>query len=90
MLADCARFYRQPVGGTPQSWECDLRRKRRVEAREVPWGEGVGDIQGILQEVRRQKIPAVFNVEYERPGDTRPEIARSLAFFARVAARLAP
>jgi sugar phosphate isomerase/epimerase len=66
----------------------DVAEAGKVEAREVPWGEGVGDMQGILQEVRRQKIPAVFDVEYERPGDTRPEIARSLAFFARVAAGL--
>ncbi len=66
----------------------DLAQAGKVEAHEVPWGQGVGNIEGVLREVQRQRARVVFDVEYEEPGDRRGEIARSLAFFDRVAARL--
>ncbi len=66
----------------------DLAEAGKVEAHEVAWGQGVGNIQGILREVQRQKARVVFDVEYEEPGDGRAVIARSLRYFDGVAARL--
>ena len=32
---------------------------------DVPWGTGVCDVKGMLMEIRRQKLKAVFSIEYE-------------------------
>ena len=37
------------------------------DARDVPWGTGVSDVKGMLTEVRRQGIKAIFLIEYEIP-----------------------
>jgi len=68
----------------------DVAEFGKVNAEEVPWGKGKGNIEGVLREVHRQKAKAVFGIEYEKGGyETRPEIAQSLAFLDKVAAKLA-
>ncbi len=59
-------------------------------AHDVPWGSGVCDVKAMLAEIHRQKIQAVFSVEYEYNWDNSvPEIAQCIAYFDRVAAELA-
>ena len=59
-----------------------------VRSADCPWGTGKGDIEGILKEVLRQKAKVVFGIEYERHGDTMPDLVQSLAYFEKVAAAL--
>jgi sugar phosphate isomerase/epimerase len=60
------------------------------DAHDVPWGTGVCDVKGMLTEIRRQKIKAVFSIEYEYNwGKALPEIAKSVAYFDRAAAEIA-
>ena len=55
----------------------------------MPWGTGVCDVKGMLMEIRRQKLKAVFSVEYEYHWDNSlPEIAQCVAYFDRVALEL--
>jgi sugar phosphate isomerase/epimerase len=57
---------------------------------DVPWGTGVGDVKGMLTEIRRQGIKAVFSIEYEYNWENSlPEIAQSVEYFDKVAAELA-
>ena len=35
------------------------------DAHDVPWGTGVCDVKGMLAEIHRQKLKAVFSIEYE-------------------------
>lgn len=60
-----------------------------VAAEEVPWGTGKSDIEGILKEVHRQGIKPVIAIEYERSGDTMPQLRKCLEFYDKVAANLA-
>jgi sugar phosphate isomerase/epimerase len=58
-------------------------------AHDVPWGTGQADVRAILKEVRRQKIQAVFSIEYEYNWENSlPEIAQCVEFFDKVAAEL--
>ena len=46
--------------------------------------------KGMLTEIRRQKLKAVFSIEYEYHWDNSlPEIAQCVAYFDRVALELA-
>ncbi len=59
-------------------------------AHDVPWGTGAGDVKGMLAEVKRQGVKAVFSIEYEHNWENSlPEIAQSVAYFDKVAAELA-
>jgi sugar phosphate isomerase/epimerase len=61
-----------------------------MKAHDVPWGTGRGDLKAVLAEVRRQKLKAVFSVEYEyHYGHSLPEIAECVAFFDTTAEELA-
>jgi sugar phosphate isomerase/epimerase len=54
------------------------------EAHDVPWGTGQADAKAILAEVYRQKVRAVFSIEYEHNWTTSlPEIAQCVEFFDR-------
>ena len=56
----------------------------------MPWGTGVSNVKGMLTEVHRQKLAAIFYVEYEYNwGKSLPEIAQSVAYFDHVAVELA-
>jgi sugar phosphate isomerase/epimerase len=60
------------------------------DAHDVPWGTGICDVKGMLTEIHRQKLKAVFSIEYEYHWDNSlPEIAQSVAYFDKVAAELA-
>ncbi len=67
----------------------DITEFGKVDAPDVPWGDGKGNIEGVLREVHRQKAKTVFGIEYERHGETRPDIAKCLAFLDKIAAQLA-
>ena len=57
---------------------------------DVPWGTGAGDVKGMLTEIRRQGLKAVFSIEYEHNWmNSLPEIAQSVKYFDKVAAELA-
>ncbi len=59
------------------------------EAHDVPWGTGVCDVKGMLAEIRRQGVKAVFSIEYEYHWEeSLPEIAQSVAYFDKIAAEL--
>jgi sugar phosphate isomerase/epimerase len=59
-------------------------------AHDVPWGTGVCDVKGMLEEIHRQGIKAVFSIEYEYHWDNSvPEIAQCVAYFDKVAAEIA-
>jgi sugar phosphate isomerase/epimerase len=61
------------------------------KAYDVPWGTGVCDAKAMLTEIHRQKIKAVFYIEYEHNWETSlPEIAQCVAYFDKVAAELGP
>jgi sugar phosphate isomerase/epimerase len=64
--------------------------KAAPDAHDVPWGTGVCNAKGMLTEVRRQKLKAVFSAEYEYHWDNSlPELAQCVAYFDRVAIELA-
>ena len=57
---------------------------------DVPWGTGACDVKGMLAEVHRQGVKAVFSIEYEYHWDNSlPEIAQCVKYFDKVAAQLA-
>ena len=59
-------------------------------AHDVPWGTGAGNAKGMLAEIHRQGIKAVFSIEYEYNWDNSvPEIAKCVEFFDKTAAELA-
>lgn len=56
---------------------------------DVPWGTGKADVKALLTEIKRQKIKAVFSIEYEHNWTTSvPEIAQCVAYFDKVAEEL--
>lgn len=60
------------------------------DAHDVPWGTGINDVKGMMTEVHRQGVKAVFSIEYEYNWDNSlPEIAQSIAYFNKVAGELA-
>jgi L-ribulose-5-phosphate 3-epimerase len=55
----------------------------------VPWGTGVNNVKGMLTEILRQGVKAVFSIEYEHNWTSSvPEIALCVAYFERVAGEL--
>ncbi len=59
-------------------------------AHDVPWGTGVCDVKGMLTEVRRQGVRAVFSIEYEYNWTTSlPELAQCVAYFDKISDELA-
>ncbi len=56
--------------------------ERDPHTHDVPWGNGVGNIKGVLQEMQRQKFKGAFLVEYEYHWTTSsPEIAEGVKYF---------
>jgi sugar phosphate isomerase/epimerase len=57
------------------------------DAADVPWGTGVCDVKGILAELQRQGVEAVFSIEYEsNAADPFLDIAECIEWFGRVCA----
>jgi sugar phosphate isomerase/epimerase len=66
----------------------DLNEKDK-KAHDVPWGTGVGNCKGMMEELKRQGFKGAFCVEYEYHWDTSvPEIAECVKFFDRTCAEL--
>jgi sugar phosphate isomerase/epimerase len=64
--------------------------KMGEDAHDVPWGTGICDVKAMLTEIHRQKIKAVFSIEYEYNWDNSlPEIIQCVAYFDKIAAELA-
>lgn len=52
------------------------------DAHDVPWGTGVSNVKGMMEELKRQHFHGAFCVEYEYHWTTSsPEIAQSAEFF---------
>jgi sugar phosphate isomerase/epimerase len=67
----------------------DLNQKG-PQAHDVPWGTGVCDVKAMLAELKRQRVKAVFSIEYEYNWDNSlPEITQCVAYFDKIAAELA-
>lgn len=59
------------------------------EADCVPWGQGAGQIEAILQELRRQGFRGYLTIEYEPyTPQNAAKVAACIAYFDQVAARL--
>jgi sugar phosphate isomerase/epimerase len=63
--------------------------KAAPDAHDVPWGTGVCNVKGMLAEIHRQKLKAVFSAEYEYHWENSlPDLAKCVAYFDRVAMEL--
>jgi sugar phosphate isomerase/epimerase len=63
--------------------------ERSPNGHDVAWGTGKSDVKGMLKEIKRQGLKAVFSIEYEYNWDNSlPEIAQSAAYFDKVAEEL--
>ena len=64
--------------------------RQAPDAVDVPWGEGVGIIRELLEEVKRQGVEPLFSIEYEKPSeaDPLPEVAKCVAFYRQACTEL--
>ncbi len=60
--------------------------RRAASAADVPWGAGVGEVRALLEELYRQRVEAVFSIEYEgeTSDDPSPDLKKCVAFFNEV------
>lgn len=59
------------------------------DGHDVAWGTGVSDVRGMLTEVHRQRIKAVFSIEWEFNWDNSvPDMVPCVEFFDKFAAGL--
>jgi len=59
------------------------------EAHDVPWGTGVSDAAGMLEELKRQKFEGVFSIEYEHNWhNSMQEVKECVTFFNKKQAQL--
>lgn len=66
----------------------DLNEMTR-EAHDVPWGQGVGNAKGMLEELKRQRFEGVFSIEYEHNWlNSMPEVKQCVDFFNETQAQL--
>jgi len=64
----------------------DLNEKS-PEAHDVPWGTGVCNVKGMLEELHRQGFKGVFSIEYEYNWThSMPDIEKSILYFNKVVA----
>jgi len=64
--------------------------EKNPNTHDVPWGTGVCNSKGLLEELKRQQFHGAICVEYEYHWETSsPEIAQSVKFFNSVCASLA-
>ncbi len=60
----------------------DLNEKGVKEAHDVLWGDGVANIPGIIEEIKRQKFKGIVSAEYEYNWDnSTPDIAKCITYF---------
>jgi sugar phosphate isomerase/epimerase len=66
----------------------DLHQKSR-EAHDVPWGNGVSNIAGVMEELKRQGFKGVLSAEYEYNwNNSTPDVTASAKYFREVARKL--
>lgn len=66
----------------------DLHMKAR-EGHDVPWGTGVSNIDGVIEELKRQKFKGVISAEYEHNWlNNAPEVAESAKNFRAMVSKL--
>ncbi|MGI8965321.1 MAG: sugar phosphate isomerase/epimerase family protein, partial [Limisphaerales bacterium] len=59
----------------------DLNEFGKMDAHDVPFGEGVSDVPGILDELKRQHFNGNISIEYEYHWETSlPEVAQCIGF----------
>src|ERR1017187_7650959 len=59
------------------------------KSHDVPWGTGVGNCKGMMEELQRQGFHGAFCVEYEYHFEnSMPEVAECVKFFANTCAEL--
>jgi sugar phosphate isomerase/epimerase len=64
--------------------------EKNPNTHDVPWGTGVCNCKGLLEELKRQQFHGAICVEYEYHWETSsPEIAQSVKFFDSTCAQLA-
>lgn len=64
--------------------------EKKSDTHDVPWGTGVCDCKGLLEELQRQHFHGAICVEYEYHWEnSSPEIAQSVKFFNSTCAELA-
>jgi sugar phosphate isomerase/epimerase len=67
----------------------DLNEKA-PKAHDEPWGTGISNARGMMQELKRQGFKGAFCVEYETNWEnSTPEIAECVKFFHATCAELA-
>ena len=67
----------------------DLNEKDK-KGHDVPWGTGVGNAKGMMEELKRQNFHGAFCAEYEYHYDSSmPELAECVKFFRATSAELA-
>jgi sugar phosphate isomerase/epimerase len=60
-----------------------------LKAHDVPWGTGISNVKGMMEELKRQHFHGAFCVEYEYNWDNSvPEITQSAKFFNDTCAEL--
>lgn len=63
--------------------------KKAKNAHDVHWGTGVSNVDGVLQELRRQKFKGLFSAEYEYNWENNvPDVTASAKYFREVAKKL--
>ena len=61
----------------------------KLDAHDVPWGTGIGQVKAMMAELKRQHFRGAFCVEYEYKWDnSQPDIAESVKFFNNTCAEL--
>jgi hypothetical protein len=51
----------------------------------VPWGTGISNVKGMMEELKRQHFKGAFCIEYEYNWDnSQPEIEQSIKYFYQV------
>ena len=80
---DCLKVLR---GRIISSHLKDLNEFGKVDAHDVPYGEGVSDVKGILDELKAQKFSGNISVEYEYHWETSvPEVKQCIDFVRKYA-----
>lgn len=60
--------------------------EKSAQAHDVPWGTGISNVEGMLEELKRQNFEGLFSIEYEHNWDNSlPEVKKSAEFFRKTA-----
>jgi sugar phosphate isomerase/epimerase len=84
--AEYTAFAQRPrTEGQPSGAQGANRPQPPAGPHDVPWGTGVSNIKGVLQELKRQKFKGPIWAEYEYNwNNNAPEIAQSIEYVKEV------